>query len=113
MKMEKVFLSDDKGRLFRTIAAFFFGVNTSAIPCFLLIAILQLMGVLAVEASSVELLSNTNFESGNNGIWTANTLAGSTAAGILQGSYPNSGTWYGYVGNSLSSIGSLYQIIYV
>jgi RHS repeat-associated protein len=85
-----------------------------AFLCFLLISILQFIGTRNAGASTVELLSNTNFESGINGTWTANTLAGSTAAGILQGSFPHTpGTWYGYVGNSVNSIGSLFQSFYV
>ena len=64
------------------------------------------------------LISNGGFESGNNGIWSANTLSGGTSgsADILQGPYPRSGgSWYAYVGDrtttSVNALGSLYQFI--
>src|SRR5260221_8760094 len=79
----------------------------------LLIAILQFMGPRQVEASTVELLTNANFELGDNGIWKANTLAGAKAAGITKGSFSPLGSYYGYLGNSTSSTGSLFQSFYV
>jgi RHS repeat-associated protein len=80
----------------------------------LLVAILQLPVVQNAEASTIELVDNGGFESGDNGIWSANTLAGAKAAGVTNGSFPHlPGSWYGYVGNSINSIGSLFQILYV
>jgi RHS repeat-associated protein len=74
---------------------------------------LQLTVVKNAEASTIELADNRGFESGDNGIWSANTLLGSQAAGIIAGTYPYHGLWYGYVGNSTNSIGSLFQLLYV
>lgn len=66
-----------------------------------------------ISARTVELLGATNFEAGVSSVWFANTLKGTKAAGVIEGSFPHSGTWYGYVGNETNSIGSLYQIMWV
>jgi RHS repeat-associated protein len=89
-------------------------MKTLATLCFLSIAIWQLVCGGQAAASTVELLANRGFESGDNGIWIANTLAGPTAAAVINGSFPHApGSWYGYVGNSTSSIGSLFQVFSV
>src|ERR1043166_2064490 len=75
--------------------------------------ILAVAAAQRVAAATTQLISNGDFESGNNGIWTANTLAGSKAAGVTNGSFPHLGAWDGYVGNSTNSIGSLFQVFSV
>ncbi len=70
------------------------------------------------HAGSVHPLVNGSFEQGLTG-WHANTIAGTSSAGILAGSYPNKSVefnskWYAYVGDRTSdlnnSIGSVFQV---
>lgn len=98
-KEKNVFLKNTTCNLFRAF-----------LPLWLAIVIT----LIAIPAKAqISLISNGNFELANNGAWTANTLTGPLAAGITNGAYPNSGTYYAYVGNSTNSIGSLFQVMYV
>lgn len=71
-----------------------------------LTALIFLSSIICTIGAQVELLSNRGFESGATSSWSRNG-----DSGIFQGSYPYSGTWYGYLGNSNNAIGSIHQLI--